>query len=95
MKNTFNLIGYLGKDPIEHKTEAGRKYAIVDIAVNEYRKINEEVVKHVSWFTVFYFGSSAERVLKSLKKGEYVMIDGKMQIRDSKLMLKGFKYIKL
>jgi single-strand DNA-binding protein len=77
------VIGNLGNDPeIRGNTKSG---SIVGFTVAENVQSFDEKTKqyktiHTNWFNVTSFGQIAERTKKHLKKGDRVIVQGKMRI---------------
>lgn len=78
--NRVVLKGNLVRDPETKDFANGGKVAKNSIAVNkEYTKKNGEHVKEVSYFNLDAFGSVADS-MKSLNKGDFIQIDGKLRM---------------
>ncbi|MBL4653625.1 MAG: single-stranded DNA-binding protein [Flavobacteriales bacterium] len=79
IKNKVQLIGNLGNDPKITKLEKGNMLAKFSIATNEsyLNKVGERV-ENTQWHNVIAWGKTAEIVEKILKKGNEVVIDGKL-----------------
>lgn len=83
LRNQVTLIGNLGSD-IELKTFSGdKKLGKVSIATNQYYKNREgELVQETQWHNVIAWGKLAENMSKALKKGDQVMVQGKLTYRN-------------
>jgi single-strand DNA-binding protein len=68
------LVGNLGADPDEFS--AGCRFSV---AVNERVKKDGEWAEAVSFFDVTAFGKLAEPIVKWLKKGSPVAVDGRLR----------------
>src|SRR4051794_37401894 len=84
-KNNYCLIvGNLGGDPVE-KGRSQKVGLIVTFSVAENVQSFDETsgtykTTHTNWFPVTLFGGLAERAVRSLKKGERVIVQGRMKI---------------
>lgn len=79
MKNSVMLIGNAGNDPEIRTFSNGQKVARVRIAVNEsYKNANGEWVQQTQWFPLSGFGNMADRMEKTIRKGVYFAIDGRL-----------------
>jgi single-strand DNA-binding protein len=79
MRNSVQLIGRAGLDP-EVKTIANdRMIAKFSLATNEYYTNDKgERVEDTTWHKIVAFGKLAERIEKSVKKGQQLAISGKL-----------------
>jgi single-strand DNA-binding protein len=73
MLNDVKLIGHVGKDP-EDKTKYENKIAKFSIATN-YMKNGQ---KCTDWHSVTAFGKTAEIALSFIRKGDLVLISGRI-----------------
>ena len=79
--NKIFLIGNLGKDPKVHKTEE-KQVAFLSVATNENWIKNGEKQQHTDWHDVVIFREQdISFVSKYLKKGDQVLIEGKLKHR--------------
>jgi single-strand DNA-binding protein len=76
--NKIVIIGHLGKDPETKYTKDGKNVANFSVAVSEKWGGNE----HTEWFYVVAWNKTAEIAQKFLKKGNPVLIEGKIQTRE-------------
>lgn len=84
MKNKVNLIGRLGRDPEEHQFSDGDKVATINLATTEkWKDQNGNPQEATEWHTVKFYKKQAEIVLKYLKKGDLIDIEGKLKTRKS------------
>lgn len=82
LKNKVQLIGNLGADP-EIKVFDNTKLARFSVATNEnYKDRNGEWQKETTWHNVTCWGPIADRAEQFLKKGSFVLIEGKLVNRD-------------
>jgi single-strand DNA-binding protein len=73
--NALTITGNLGDDPELRFGANGRPFASLRVANNEY--VNGETIEN-GWFDVTVFGPQAERVAESLKKGDRVLVSGRL-----------------
>lgn len=73
------IAGNLGRDPEMRYTPSGQAVTSFSVAVNEtYTAANGEKVKKTIWFRVTAWGKQAEICNQYLKKGQMVLVDGRM-----------------
>lgn len=78
-KNRVELIGHLGADPEEKKTN-GQAMVKFRMATNEsYRNKEGNWEENTQWHNIVAFGKVAEETLERLKKGDEVLIRGKLR----------------
>lgn len=82
LRNQVTLIGNLGND-IEVRTLASDKtVSKVALATNQYYKTKAgEERKETHWHNLVAWGKLGENMAKILKKGEQVMVQGKLTYR--------------
>jgi len=82
LRNQVTLIGNLGGD-IEVRTFASEKsVSKVSLATNQYYKTRAgEERKETHWHNIVAWGKLGENMAKVLKKGEQVMVQGKLTYR--------------
>ena len=79
MRNSVTLIGRPGAEP-EMRVFNSSKMARFRMAVNERRRnANNEWVDNTQWFPIVAWGNVADRVEKSVKKGQLLAIDGSLR----------------
>jgi single-strand DNA-binding protein len=72
------LIGHLGKDP-EVKTFGGSKKAAFSIATTDsYKNQKGEKISDTQWHNIVIWGKLAGVAEKYLKKGNEVVLEGKL-----------------
>lgn len=76
--NTVTLTGRLTKDPELRATTSGTSVANTGLAVERYRKDQDD---DVSFFEVTIFGNFAELVCKKARKGDTVVLEGRLEQR--------------
>lgn len=73
------ITGNLGRDPEMRYTPSGQAVTSFSVAVNEsYTSANGEKIKKTIWFRVTAWGKQAETCNQYLKKGQQVLVDGRM-----------------
>jgi single-strand DNA-binding protein len=79
LRNSVQLIGRLGKDPEIRTFEKGTKLATFSIATTDsYKNQKGEKVEDTQWHNIVIWGKLAELAGKYLKKGNEVVIEGKL-----------------
>ena len=83
MQNSVMLIGRPGSEPEMKTLNNNQKIARFSIAVNEpYMNANNERVENTYWFNVVAWSSLADRVMKAVKKGKLLAIEGSLRNND-------------
>jgi single-strand DNA-binding protein len=78
LKNTVNIIGRTGIDPIIRTFENGVKLAKFSVATNEtIIEANGKKVK-TQWHNIVAWGKKAELIEKFVKQGQLMSIEGKL-----------------
>ena len=78
--NRVQIIGRLGKDPLEKTTRKGTKFTVFTVAVDRQWKGSDGVVhKEVDWFNVEAWGRLGEICLEYLMKGRLVFLEGRLR----------------
>ena len=78
LRNSVTLIGHLGGDP-EVKTYSDRKRASFSIATTDTYKNNKgDKVQDTQWHNIVIWGKLAGIAEKYLKKGQEVVVEGKL-----------------
>ena len=79
LRNKVSLIGRLGTQPEVTTFETGRSLAKFTIATNEsYKDKNGQWQENTQWHTINAWGKLADRIEKVLKKGQEVIVEGKL-----------------
>lgn len=83
LRNQVTLIGNLGSD-VEVKTFGDdKKLGKVSIATNQYYKNRAgELVQETHWHNIIAWGKLAENMDKVAKKGDQIMVQGKLTYRN-------------
>jgi len=80
--NKVILIGNLGKDPVGRDLEGGNLVATFTLATSEFTKDkfgNRD--EKTEWHNIVIWGKLAEYAIKNLKKGNTIMVEGKIRTR--------------
>lgn len=79
LKNQVTLIGNIGKDVDFRTVGDNRSMAMITLATNEYYKNNKgELIKDTQWHNIKAWGKTAELMNNICKKGDEIMIQGKL-----------------
>ena len=79
LKNKVKWIGRLGVEPELVKFETGRTLARFTLATNEnYKDKKGEWHELTQWHTINAWGKLADLVQKLLKKGQEIIIEGRL-----------------
>jgi single-strand DNA-binding protein len=79
VENQVQLIGYLGNDP-EQLSGGENSYTRFSIATTDsYTNRKGEKVKETTWHSVTFWGKQAENVVKFMKKGSKVLVQGTLK----------------
>ncbi len=82
LKNSVQLIGYIGNDAEVKVLESGKTIAKTSIATNDtYKNSKGEKVIETQWHKIIGWGKTAELMEKFLKKGSEAVIQGKLTHR--------------
>jgi single-strand DNA-binding protein len=78
--NEITLKGFLGKSAESFATKQGRNLVVLSLATKSGYKDKQtgEWVNHTEWHRIVAFGTPADYA-KSLKKGDYVEIEGELR----------------
>lgn len=79
LRNKVSLIGRLGAQPEVKTFATGSTLASFDLATNEnYKDKDGQWHDRTQWHKVNAWGKVAERVEKALKKGQEIIVEGKL-----------------
>jgi single-strand DNA-binding protein len=82
MLNRVTLVGYLGKDPEVRRLENGTAVGKFSIATTEsYKDASGEWQNQTEWHDIVVWRLQAEQAEKTLKKGSFVYLEGKLTHR--------------
>lgn len=83
LKNYVQLIGHLGADPEIKTLEKGTMVANIRVATTEhYKNAQGEWQDDTQWHSCALWERLAERAKEYLKKGTFVLIQGKLVYRN-------------
>ena len=74
--NQLTLYGHLGKDPEKQTTQSGNEFWTFNLAEKIRRKDKDDDVR---WWRVMIWRKGLEGIIKHLKKGHAVVVNGEMQ----------------
>lgn len=79
--NKVMLLGNLGADPELRYTQKGATVLHMRLATNEswIDKNTKDVQERTEWHRISVFGNNAEPLSRFLKKGDCVMVEGRLQ----------------
>ena len=79
MFHTIIIVGNLGKDPEMRYTPSGQAVTSFNVATSRsYTGANGQQVKETIWFRVSAWGKLAETCSQYLKKGNKVLVEGRL-----------------
>ncbi len=79
LRNSVNLIGYIGNAPVFTELSNGNQLAKFSIATDEsYRNKKGEKIEATQWHNIVVWGKQAKIVDTYLKKGSQVMVEGRL-----------------
>jgi len=80
--NKVYLLGNLTRDPESRDLPSGTVLASFGLAVNRsYRKADGEEVEETTFVDIDAFGRSAENIIKYCKKGDPLMVEGRLRFQ--------------
>ncbi len=81
--NRVTILGRLGQDPEVRYSPSGNAVATLSVATDESwnNKATGERQERTEWHRVVVFGKAAEFVRTSLRKGDPVYVEGRLQTR--------------
>jgi len=83
LRNSVRLVGNLGMDPEVKLFDNDRKMARLSIAINEsYKNDKGEKVTETQWHNLVFWGMQAKFAEDYLKKGDEVVVDGRLTSRN-------------
>lgn len=78
----ITLIGNLTVDPIIRYNTSGKPSCSSSVAVNRRYQVNGEWQENTEFFSITMFGPIAENVAATLKKGNRVIVTGRLENRE-------------
>ena len=80
LRNSVQLIGNVGNDIIFNTLDSGTALAKFSLATNDYYKnAKGEKMQETQWHRLIAWGKTAEYINESLKKGNQVVVHGKLK----------------
>lgn len=77
--NKIIILGRLGKEPELKYSKSGTAILNVTIATNDSYKDGDEWKERTEWHSVVMFGKRAEAIAQYCKKGDQLLVEGKIQ----------------
>lgn len=94
LRNSVQLIGRLGKDPELRTFDSGSQVVSFSLATTDVHKNQKgEKVEETQWHNIVIWGKPAETANKYLKKGNEVVLEGKLIHRSYETTAGEKKYI--
>ena len=78
MFHTIIIVGNVGRDPEMRYTPAGQAVTSFSVATSRTYKSQGQPVKETIWFRVTCWGRMAETASNYVKKGEKILIEGRL-----------------
>ena len=79
MFHTIIIVGNVGRDPEMRYTPSGQAVTSFSVATSrQYNNQAGQLVKETIWFRVSAWGKQAESVSQYLKKGNKVLVEGRL-----------------
>lgn len=92
MINNVTLQGKLGKDIDLKYTQSGKAVGTTSIAVDrDFKNANGE--KETDWVSIVFWGKTAETVANYFRKGDEILVVGRIQTRSYEDNSGGRKYV--
>lgn len=92
MINNVTLQGKLGKDIDLKYTQSGKAVGTTSIAVDrDFKNANGE--KETDWVNIVFWGKTAETVANYFRKGDEILVVGRIQTRSYQDNSGGRKYV--
>lgn len=79
LRNRVQLVGHLGIDPEVKTLQNGMKLVKLRIATTDNYFSNNEWKKDTQWHNLTLWNKLAERAESQLRKGSFVMLEGKLE----------------
>jgi len=82
LRNKVMLVGNLGQDPEIKNLESGKKVVHFTLATkDDYKNSDGQKVKETTWHNITAWNGLAETASKFLKKGQEVLVEGRIVYR--------------
>src|SRR5690625_480739 len=78
LRNRIQLIGHLGANPEMKNFDNSKKKAQFSLATTERYQIKDEWKEDTQWHRVIAWDRMADRVEQQLRKGSFVLVEGKL-----------------
>lgn len=85
MSDTITVIGNIAGDPEHRQTPAGIAVTTFRVASSQRRfdrATGQWVEAHTNWYSVSAFRGLAQHAFRSLRKGDRVVLTGKLKVRN-------------
>lgn len=80
--NSVRLIGHLGQDPKLVSNGENSSVVSFSLATNEtYKDANGNKATRTEWHNIVSFGRVANLIIQYCKRGEFIMLNGRLQTR--------------
>ena len=90
--NKIILLGRLVKDPDVRYTQTNKVVTQITIAVDR-PYLNQEGQREADFIQVIFWGKQAETVGNNFKKGNRILVEGRLQIRSYEAKDGGKRYV--
>lgn len=77
--NQATILGRIGQDPESKEVTGGNTVTQLSVATNDYAGKDKD--DEVNWHRCVFWGKQAEAVAKYTKKGDQVMVQGRIRYR--------------
>jgi single-strand DNA-binding protein len=82
LRNRVQLVGNLGQDPEIRTLDGGKKVAHFTMATNDnYKNSDGQKIEETTWHNIVAWNGLAETASKFLKKGQEVLVEGRIVYR--------------
>ncbi len=82
LRNRVQLIGNLGQDPEIKTLDSGKKVAKFTLATNDaYKNSDGQKIEETMWHNIVAWNGLADRASNYLKKGNEVVVNGRLVYR--------------
>jgi single-strand DNA-binding protein len=78
LRNSVQLIGYLGKDPEIKQIGENKKASFSLATTDSYKNQDGEKVSDTQWHNIVIWGKLAEVAEKYMRKGQEVALEGRL-----------------
>lgn len=80
--NSVRLIGHLGQDPKLVSNSENSSVVSFSLATNEvYKDAQGNKATRTEWHNIVSFGRVANLIIQYCKRGEFIMLNGRLQTR--------------